>query len=190
MCGHAHSIACVDLGTTLYSKNHYLALSNFLARQQNWQHRKRTPLTDSQRYWLRGNQSLTKQLIQHSNGNFDLEVIREIRAIPFAHEARVLGLPFFRSCLIREVVLFCNDQAVVFARSIISDRAIKASQHQLTKLGNIPLGHLLFNQARVNLETRQIMRFKLKEENHFGRRTLYQLNGEDILVSEFFLMSL
>jgi chorismate--pyruvate lyase len=105
----------------------------------------------------------------------------------FAHESRALKIPLHRSCLIREVLLYCKDQPVVFARSVISDKAIKASKHQLTKLGTIPLGHLLFNNAKVDLNTRQIARLTIDKEQRFARRTLYQLNGEAILVAEFFL---
>jgi chorismate-pyruvate lyase len=87
-------------------------------------------------------------------------------------------------------MLKCNGQATVYARSIISDQAIRASKHQLTKLGNVPLGHLLFKQAKVNLETREVARIVINGKTYFARRTLYQLNREDILVTEFFLRPL
>lgn len=158
-----------------------------LAKQSCWVHRKRLPLTENQKYWLRGNQSLTKQLVLYSQGDFSLEVIRELRQRPFAHEARKLNVPLHRSCVIREVLLICNNEPTVFARSVISDKAIKASKHQLTKLGKTPLGHLLFNQAKVNLDTRDVAKTKQNNQKYFSRRTLYQLNKEDILVSEFFI---
>lgn len=161
-----------------------------MVKQTVWHHRKRLPMSDAQRLWFRGNQSLTKQLVAYSDGEFELELLREYRSKPLMHEARALGIDLHRACQIREVMLKCNGQATVFARSIISDQAIRASKHQLTKLGTMPLGHLLFKQANVNLETRQVARTFINGKAYFARRTLYQLNGENILVSEYFLKTL
>lgn len=161
-----------------------------LASHTNWQHRKRVSMSDAQRLWFRGNQSLTKQLITYSQDNFSLELLAEYRAKPYMHEAKALGISLHKACQIREVLLKCHGKATVYARSIISDQAIKASKHQLTKLGTVPLGHLLFKRANVDLETRQVARIKQQDKTVFARRTLYQLNGEDILVSEFFLQAI
>lgn len=171
--------------TAVPARNHFLAL----AKQSKWVHRKRLPLTQHQKYWLRGNESLTKQLIHYSQENFSLEIIKEVRGRPFMHEARKLKLDLHRNCLIREVLLSCNNEPMVFARSVISDKAIKASKHQLTKLGKTPLGHLLFNQAKVDLSTRQIAKITVNKESSFARRTCYQLNKEDILVTEYFIQT-
>ena len=169
--------------------SHYRALASHTI----WLHRKRLITNDKQRVWFRGNQSLTQQLIDYSQGDFQLELLREYRVKPFMHEARALGIDLHNACRIREVLLKCQGEATVFARSIISDQAIRASKHQLTKLGTVPLGHLLFKRANVNLETRQIAKIERKYNNQqrttFARRTLYQLNGENILVSEFFLQA-
>ncbi len=161
-----------------------------MVNQTIWHHRKRLPMNEAQRLWFRGNQSLTKQLIAYSDGEFELELLREYRGKPLMHESRVLGIRLHRSCQIREVMLKCKGQATVFARSIISDQAIRASKHQLTKLGTVPLGHLLFKQAKVNLETRQVAKTVINGDTYFSRRTLYQLNREDILVTECFLRAL
>ena len=158
-----------------------------LAAHASWQHRKNILLSEAQRTWLRGNQSLTKQLIDYSQGDFELQLLGEYRAKPYMHEMQTLGLDLQPECRIREVLLKCHGHATVFARSIITDQAIQASKHQLIELGNVPLGHLLFKNAEVNLETRQIAKIDLSNRSIFARRTLYKLNGENILVSEFFL---
>ena len=158
-----------------------------LAKVKDWQHRKRLSLTDKQRYWLRGNHSLTKQLIEYSDNNFELNLLGETWQKPYQHEAEVLRVKPEQECLVREVELLCNKQVVVYARSIISPAAIEASGHELTKLGNVPLGHLLFKNAKVDLETRELAKIIVSDKPSFARRTLYQLNNEDILVSEFFI---
>lgn len=159
----------------------------YLSKHAVWLHRKRVFMEDAQKKWFRGNQSLTQQLLDHSQHNFSLELLAEYRAKPCMHEAKVLGIGLHRNCRIREVLLKCHGEATVYARSIISDQAIKASKHQLTKLGTTPLGHLLFKRAKVNLETRQVAKISKEDSTMYARRTLYQLNGENILVSEFFL---
>lgn len=158
-----------------------------LATHASWQHRKSIVLSEAQRAWLRGNQSLTQQLIDYSQGDFELQLLDEHRAKPYMHESQALGLELQQECRIREVLLKCQGEATVYARSVISDQAIQASKQQLIKLGNVPLGHLLFKNAKVDLETRQIAKIDLLDRSIFARRTLYKLNGENILVSEFFL---
>lgn len=157
-----------------------------LARHGRWMHRKIPILTEGQRYWLRGNQSLTKQLIEYSDNQFSVRVLREYRHKPYVHEVRKLGQPLNQACLIREVELLCKQQPIVFARSIIPLTALRGTGLQLARLGNKPLGHLLFKQANVDLEQREIALISL-ESAYWARRTIYQFNGSDILVSEFFL---
>jgi len=158
-----------------------------LAAYANWQHRKSIIIREAQYAWLRGNQSLTQQLIEYSQGDFELQLLDEHRAKPYMHESQALGFKLQQECHIREVLLKCHGEVTVYARSIISDQAIQASKQQLIKLGNVPLGHLLFKNAKVDLETRQIAKIDLPDRSIFARRTLYKLNGENILVSEFFL---
>ena len=54
-----------------------------LAEYASWQHRKNILLSEGQRTWLRGNQSLTKQLIDYSQGDFKLQLLDEYRAKPY-----------------------------------------------------------------------------------------------------------
>ncbi len=163
---------------------------DLLAKHVHWVHRKRHNLTEQQRYWLRGNQSLTKQLIAFSDGQFRVRVLREFRGLPYAHEAAKLNIPLYIACHIREVELLCHDEATVFARSIIPLDVLKGTGLQLAHLGNKPLGHLLFKQAKVDLEQRQVAKIELNGHSSWARRTVYQFNRAGILVSEFFLMPL
>jgi len=158
-----------------------------LAAEASWQHRESVLISEVQRIWLHSDESLTKQLIDYSEDNFELQLLDEYQDEPYSHESQALGFDVLQKCHIREVLLKCHGQATVFARSIISDQAIAASKQQLAKLGNIPLGHLLFKNGKVDLETRQIAKIDQLDKSIFARRTLYELNGENILVSEFFL---
>ena len=158
-----------------------------LAKATNWVHRKHYPLNEQEKYWLRGNQSLTKQLIKESNNRFEVVVLRETLARPYLHEARKLGIALHKIARIREVELRCHNEAAVYARSVIPLETLKGSGLQLTNLGNTPLGHLLFKRANVNLATREIAKRQFNGKQRWARRTLYQFNNQNILVSEFFV---
>lgn len=156
------------------------------AKTRHWHHHKRYSLNATETYWLRGNQSLTKQLIEHSK-QFEVIVLNEAIAKPLVHEAKQLGLAFNKIAKIREVELRCDGQTMVYARSVIPLEALKGSGLQLAKLGNKPLGHLLFKRAKVDLETRQLSKVTVQGKQRWARRTIYRFNTQDILVSEFFM---
>ena len=168
-------------------KNQKLQDYRKLAKTTHWFHRKRYPLTEEQKYWLRGNQSLTKQLIKKSDNHFEVIVLKEAFARPYLHEAIKLGLSLHKVAKIREVELRCDNEPSVYARSVIPLDVFKDSGLQLANLGNTPLGHLLFKRAKVNLDTREIAKRNFVGKQRWARRTLYCFNRQNILVSEFFL---
>lgn len=75
----------------------------------------------------------------------------------------------------------------MFARSIIPAKALNGHGLKLAHLGDKPLGHLLFKQAKVDLEQRDISQITVEQKTYWARRTIYRFNNSDILVSEFFL---
>lgn len=161
-----------------------------LAKNSHWSHRKRHLLIEQEKYWLRGNQSLTKQLLKKSDNHFEVIVLKETLSRPYLHEARKLGISLHKITKIREVELRCNGEPSVYARSIIPLEVLKGSGLQLANLGNKPLGHLLFKRAKVDLETREIAKRQFVGKQQWARRTLYCFNRQNILVSEFFLFDL
>lgn len=164
---------------------------NELIKSNQWAHRKHYPLNEKEKYWLLGSESLTQQLIDDSENKFKVIVLKEKFEKPFHHEALKLGISLSKVAKIREVELQCNDKVAVFARSVIPLEALKGHGLKLANLGNKPLGHLLFKRANVDLETREIGKRSFKQQyQRWARRTLYELNSDKILVSEFFLFRL
>jgi chorismate lyase len=107
-----------------------------------------------------------------------------------------------RLAYVREVILACDDQAVVFAHSVLSLASLRGPWAALTRLGTKPLGEALFSNPRVirgRLQyrriplrhplARQAARAGISNNNAplWARRSLFTLQGHPIMVTEIFL---
>jgi len=128
--------------------------------------------------------SLTQALVDLSDGNFSVKVLSQRIAVPQFHEQNVLVRPLSRAAMIREVELQLYGESVVFARSIIP---LKLSKNSLAKLGSKPLGHLLFSAGEIRVSKREYTQINITSLKVPARRTPYDYQGSQILVSEFFL---
>ena len=111
----------------------------------------------------------------------------------------MLGLPDRRRALAREVLLFGVRGPLVLARSVIPQEALRGEHCALARLGNRPLGEVLFAQRglrRAHLEFVRVApadwRPTVAQEFGldgplWGRRSLYQLGQVSLVVCEFFL---
>jgi len=161
------------------------------------------------RDWLFDPSSLTARL-QHLCGasEFRVQVISQRRDKISRHEAKSLGLAARRQALVRQVYLWCGDNAVVYARTIIPLSSLKGRQRRLAHLGQRSLGALLFadkSMRRGELEITQLdvpvpaadkMSAASKklvsgaDYKMWGRRSTFSVTGHRLLVSEFFLPAL
>lgn len=120
-----------------------------------------------------------------------------------ADEARLLRLQPSRLVLIREVSLCCAGRPLVFARTLIPIDTLRASNGKLGRLGNRPLGSLLFSDPRISRGVMEFARLLPGERLHrkaiegldlnsalWARRTLYYQDGQPLLVNEIFLPTL
>ena len=137
--------------------------------------------------WLLDKGSLTAALTQLSGGNFCVELKRQVIGKVYLHEEQKLSLQKNQQGLIREVELHIHNQAVVFARSIIPIELTGDRLGSLENLGNKPLGHLLFKDGNIRVSKREFAEIKTDEKIIFARRTPYDYEDQQILVSEFFL---
>ena len=141
-----------------------------------------------QRQWLLDRGSLTKRLIQASNGHFKVKVSRQTWALPSLDERRLLKLPMGQRALVREVSLLCHGEVWVKARSIIPQATLTGVEKQLANLGTRPLGAFLFKSKTMQRGPLQIASFKNSEQLDLSaRRSVFFLHGKPILVSEFFM---
>jgi chorismate--pyruvate lyase len=161
----------------------------------------RAQLPEQWRDWLLDRSSLTLRLQHACVGQFRVELLSQQLERPMLSEARALGRPPHELALVRQVRLLCDDQPWVFARTIIPLPSLRRGLRQLALLGNRPLGAVLFADptmqrsavevARVSqgkrLFTRAVKGSNSTASEIWGRRSVFTLRGQPLLVSEFFL---
>ncbi len=134
--------------------------------------------------------SLTSALQALSDDNFSVNVVRQKIAVPTFHEQIALTSPLSRAAMIREVELKLYNETVVYARSVIPLKLVMNGRNGLANLGRTPLGHLLFKDGNIRVSKRQILLSNIDGLMINARRTPYDYQDSQILVSEFFLPSL
>lgn len=119
-------------------------------------------------------------------------------------EAHVLRSPTHQAALIREVILIGNQQAIIFAHSVLPRASLRGIWQGLNRLGNQALGATLFANPKVKRTT---LVYKKLSANHalyqqaiqhstqaapylWARRSIFSLNCANILVTEVFLPKL
>lgn len=162
--------------------------------------------------WLNERGSLTQKLQQHFPSLQVLPVFTQFKK-SFPDESRLLHRPIYEHAMIREVLLYQNATALVFAHSVLPRASLRGAWQGLNRLGNKPLGAVLFANPRVR---RTQLRYK-KLHSHdalyrqaqaqltkhgfaaqiphlpavlWARRSIFSLNSANILVTEVFLPSL
>lgn len=142
---------------------------------------------------------MTARLRRAAGSGFAVRLLEQGFARPFAGESGLLGLPLRKRALSREVVLMGRGQPVVLARTVIPPKALRGEHCALARLGNRPLGEVLFAQrglSRARLEFARIAPAdwlpSVRKEYGldgpvWGRRSLYEIAEVSLLVCEFFL---
>ena len=149
--------------------------------------------------WLSDKGSLTARLIDKSEGEFAVTVLRQFTGRPTLGECKALGAKPSSLALIREVILKGHNQPWVFARSVLPLSSLTGKLRHLRKQTNRPLGAFLFSQphlARSPIAVTPISRNHgyvpaelIDNQVLWGRRSVFYLAQKPILVSEVFLAS-
>jgi len=128
-------------------------------------------------FWIRDDQSLTQKLKKRYQ-DFKVEVYKQEELEIYKHEINQLGNEV--NFIVREVYLYGDNQPIVFARSVIPKNA---KTNSIMRIGNKPLGEILFNDPNIVREPMEIT----LHNDVWGRRSVFITKGSRILVSEFFL---
>ena len=150
------------------------------------------------RGWLSDTGSLTQRLLDASDGNLKVQLLRQELQQPRLSERQALGLSPRRLALIREVVLLGNDQPWVYARSIIPLSTLTGRLRRLRHLDNRPLGALLFQDPTMTREPVEVACHTPANAQlphamgsihapMWGRRSIFRLDNKPLLVGEIFL---
>lgn len=170
----------------------------------NWysqQHCSHKRINAQLRDWLFDRGSLTGRLVDYCGDGFSVRLISIRRASPAFDEIVALGMQPRAQALVREVLLCCNDKPLVYARTIIPASSMRGALRGLALLGNRPLGTVLFSDPSMRRQPVEVALLhaghvyhgrinSLTEEPVWGRRSVFTLKDEKLLVSEFFLPEL
>jgi chorismate--pyruvate lyase len=149
--------------------------------------------------WIYEPGSLTQRIKDHYGDAFAVKVLFHQWRLPFLSECRLLQQPHNKYCLTREVLLTGDKQPLILARTIIPAQTLKGTQRALSRLGNRPLGEVIFSYPKLqrlemdiacveisNWSSTIIDQTRIKGPQ-WGRRTIYAIQHRQMLVSEFFL---
>lgn len=141
--------------------------------------------------------SLTHRLIKASKGDFRVRVCKQTWQRPHFNERKCLCLKEHEYAFIREVELICKGEVWVKARSVIPRATLVGKLKHLAHLGNKPLGAVLFKNPSLERTSFEVSRLTAEglidnsirghQEESWGRRSVFRLQGKSILVTEIFL---
>ena len=154
--------------------------------------------------WLRDQGSLTQRLVNLCGDRFSVRLLSQQWVRPTRDEARLLKIPARQIVLLRQVQLLCEQQVLVYARSVIPLSTLQGPTRRLKHLGSKPLGGYLFANPRLQRQQQQLLAVTGNNplfttalsgssqdcSNIWSRRSLFTLGGKSLLVSEFFLPEL
>lgn len=151
--------------------------------------------------WLLDRRSLTARLQQQCPGHFNVRVLSQGTGRPRLDESRVLSVRPSQLAVVREVLLQCEEQPWVFARTVIPVSSLHGRLQRLARLGTQPLGSVLFadpNLQRGNMELAEVFPGQPmhvaataylpgQQQALWSRRSVFRYGGDPLLVSEVFL---
>lgn len=176
--------------------------SQLFPREPQWRENRcgtRHQLPSAIQSWTYETGSLTQRLRRAYGGAVKVSVLWQRWQTPFRTEQQRLRLPRHVHALVREVLLHADGKPLILARTVIPAGTVTFAHSNLAKLGTRPLGEVIFaypKLARLQLDvclvepdgwtpaTRGLAKIS---QPVWGRRTVYGLQHQHLLVSEFFL---
>lgn len=167
----------------------------------DWQRLRHAQVPASIYNWLRDTGSLTARIKGCCNGAFRVRVLHQGWGKPLYSEKHLLGMRWGEKAIVREVELLCDEVPWVFARTLIPASSLKGAARRLTMLGDKPLGQVLFSDTRMHRGKTEVAKLLPRHPlfasatnsldsapaDIWGRRTLFHLASQPLLVNEIFL---
>ena len=152
------------------------------------------------RGWLSERGSLTERLRQ-TWGDVSVEVIAEGLAVPMPDEASCLEINGTAPVWLRCVWLQCQGQRRVYARTVIPHWHAQNPWAQVQRLGNQPLGDLLFRTPHLRRSPFEwntdgfdghwaALADQTLASPSIARRCVFWRQGAPLLLTEVFLASM
>jgi len=150
--------------------------------------------------WLQTTDSLTQRL-RNEFQTLEIEILSEEMERPLMAEAQKLNSSLETETWIRCVLLNSEENALVYARTVIPFFDAQNPWHELQKLGNQPLGEVLFLDKTVQRSGFEFAKIALNDLPHYrmrlsgsmalahgiARRSVFYKNNFPLLLTEVFL---
>lgn len=159
----------------------------------------RQTLSANVQSWVYEKNSLTRRLRDVYGSSFAVEILFHRWKPAFLSECKLLKLPHQQFNLIREVLLHADGKPLILARTILPEHTIRVAKRNLSHLGTRPLGEVIFSYPKLerlelntcciqpNLWTPALTEKITIDQAIWGRRTIYAIQKQQLLVSEFFM---
>lgn len=165
-----------------------------------WRSPEAADLSPRQRDWLGFAGSLTERLGHATGRPITVDVLAEVLGEPWTDEAPILELDRLRGWL-REIHLNAGGEAQIFGRSFIPMQTLESLSPRLDRLGETPLGQVLFQlpglkrrdlqvallDARHRLYQRATRGLDAPPCRLWARRSVFEIRHLPLLVTEVFL---
>ena len=90
---------------------------------------------------------------------------------------------------IREVVLYSDEEPLIYAKSIIPVDTIRLGLGILGNLKENPLGDILFSNSEIKKKYMLFAKFESNKRTFYGRKGIYTVKGYPFSVCEIFLIN-
>jgi chorismate lyase len=133
--------------------------------------------------WLYASGSLTQQLTDLAQGQFEVKPVVEHFQRLNMHDAKWMKMPFQHTSWVRESFLYgCEAEPWVKAKSIFPILSLKKRARIFKHIGAKPIGWYLFQRTNPLCERRVI-----RLEEGWTRQSCYTWHGCKFIVQETFL---
>lgn len=151
--------------------------------------------------WLLDSASLTAKIRQIC-ADMQVHILSEKWQIPLPTERQQLGMADGEKAWIRCVVLHCHNRPLIYARTVIPKCHAGNRWYALKKLGNRPLGEVLFQLKQVKRHPFDVALWPSLDWPHlaefdstpttaksYARKSLFEQHGQPLLLTEVFLQN-
>ena len=136
--------------------------------------------------WLNEPGSITSRIKSFSD--FSLKLLRDGPGEVNAAEDDLI-ISNYEENNIREVVLYSDEEPLIYAKSIIPLETIKLGLGVLGSLKENPLGDILFSNPEIKKEYMLFSKFESNKKIFYGRKGIYTVKGYPFSVCEIFLIN-
>ena len=159
--------------------------------------------------WLEEAGSLTARIVARCppTAPFSVRVLAHGNGLPHGDECRLIGVAAHRLAHRRDVLLMSGGTSLVYAHTVAPRDSLRRAWQLMDRVGSRALGSMLFADPRVNRGT---LSFRRLDHRHplyqeaigwcpagvpapavlWGRRAVFALSGQPLLVTEVFLPSI